>query len=310
MSLLIEGSSKAFTSSYNTDFTIIRSMPHSKFPLYLAKTPLTSKLCVVKVFPFEEGHVSSHYIRETSIADLSHTNIIGILRQRGLMKTCTFGGATCVSYIIMEYAPYGDFYDFITASKLPIDDRLARTYFRQLIDGLEYLHSKGIYHLDLKPENLLLGENFQLKIADFDLCHSSNDDKILTHGTRFYRAPELANQNCSNPSSADIFSAGIFLFNLKTGGFLPQFEDTFSGEINLFDAMQMQPELFWEWHAKTQEMDTSECFDKNFRDLFLWTTKLNPEERPTIQQIKETEWYNGPIYEQEELKELFSKYIS
>ena len=80
--------------------------------------------------------------------------------------------------------------------------KLARTYFRQLIDGLEYLHSQGVRHLDLKLENLLIGDDYQLKIIDFDLSYMSGDTQILTRGSKFYRAPELRASQCRKRSSS------------------------------------------------------------------------------------------------------------
>lgn len=48
-------------------------------------------------------------------------------------------------------------------------EKIVRTYFHQLVDALEYLHKSGIAHLDLKPENIALGDKFMLKIMDFEL---------------------------------------------------------------------------------------------------------------------------------------------
>lgn len=75
----------------------------------------------------------------------------------------------------MEYAPNKDFFDALMEIKVKFDDTLVRTYFHQLVSGVEYLHSHGIAHLDLKLENLMLGENFELKIIDFDLSYVRGD---------------------------------------------------------------------------------------------------------------------------------------
>ncbi len=50
-----------------------------------------------------------------------------------------------------------------------LDERLARVYFQQLIDGVAYCHERGVCHRDLKPENLLLDAAGRLKISDFGL---------------------------------------------------------------------------------------------------------------------------------------------
>lgn len=51
---------------------------------------------------------------------------------------------------------------------MPVDD--AKRFFNQLMDGVNYLHNRGVAHRDLKPENLLLDENDNLKISDFGMA--------------------------------------------------------------------------------------------------------------------------------------------
>jgi serine/threonine protein kinase len=68
--------------------------------------------------------------------------------------------------LVYERAEGGDLMDFILIGG-KFDESLARHYFRQLMIGLEYCHSNGVTHRDLKPDNLLLDANYVLKIADF-----------------------------------------------------------------------------------------------------------------------------------------------
>jgi serine/threonine protein kinase len=58
-----------------------------------------------------------------------------------------------------------------------LPERVARMYFRQLIGGIEYMHSKGVYHRDLKLENIVLSETLELKIADFGSSMNISDLK-------------------------------------------------------------------------------------------------------------------------------------
>jgi len=87
------------------------------------------------------------------------------------------------SCIAMEYAPYGDFCDIIASYAIYDDEILIRTFFHHLIEGMKYLHERKISHLDIKLDNLLLGEDFNLKLTDFDLSHIEGDSPVTSKGT-------------------------------------------------------------------------------------------------------------------------------
>lgn len=91
-----------------------------------------------------------------------------------------------------------------------------------MIDGLAYLHNKGICHRDMKPENLLYDDDFNLKIADFGfattLAGRDGDGLLRTIlGTESYMCPEIHKKEKYEGASADLFAAGIILFILITG---------------------------------------------------------------------------------------------
>jgi len=212
------------------------------------------------------------------------------------------------SYIQMEYAPYGDFFDLLSTHKQIFDETLARTYFHQLINALGHLHSRGVAHLDLKPENILLGNGFQLKITDFDLSYLEGDDEIKGSGTKFYRAPELVFNTNIKPKAADIFSAGILLFMFKCRGQLPQTENIAYKGKNLFELMQNDDEEFWHIHCELQKKN-AEFFDDDFKDLYMGMTKTDPEERFTVEDIQKSNWFKGPVYSDKELQEIMAKHF-
>lgn len=98
----------------------------------------------------------------------------------------------------------------------------AQKYFKQLISGIEYLHSKGIAHRDLKPENLLLDEHDNLKVSDFGMAtiyRLQGKERCLEKrcGTLPYVAPEVLLRPY-HAEPADIWSCGIILVALLTGG--------------------------------------------------------------------------------------------
>jgi serine/threonine protein kinase len=105
------------------------------------------------------------------------------------------GAQRRVFYIVLELASGGELFDFV-ASTGAFSELVARYFFRQLIEGLDSVHRKGITHRDLKPENLLYDKNFNLKIADFGfaapLAGRDGSHWLSTMlGTFGYMAPEI-----------------------------------------------------------------------------------------------------------------------
>lgn len=131
------------------------------------------------------------------------------------------GDSPHYKWVFLELALGGDLFSLIETNG--VEEDIAHFYFRQLINGVDFLHSRGVAHRDIKPENLLLDANGNLKIADFGLaalfrlpdsgarrqCHTAC-------GSPPYIAPEIFS-GTYDPDSADIWSCGIVLFVLLCG---------------------------------------------------------------------------------------------
>ena len=92
---------------------------------------------------------------------------------------------------------------------------MALDFFRQLIYGLEYLHTHGICHRDLKPENILLDEYDHIKIADFGFARWMPSNIAETScGSPHYAAPEVIRGIPYDGRKSDIWSCGVILFAL------------------------------------------------------------------------------------------------
>ena len=86
----------------------------------------------------------------------------------------------------------------------------------QLLRGLKYIHSANVLHRDLKPGNLLVNEDCDLKIADFGLARTFSEADLMTEYvvTRWYRSPELLLNARAYSAAVDIWSVGCILMEL------------------------------------------------------------------------------------------------
>lgn len=162
-------------------------------------------------------------IRILSLCD--HPNVIQ-LKSVSIMGTFITSGSQkrTIVYHVSNYAKYGELYKIIQEiGGLP--EKIARVWFIQLLNALNYLHSIGICHRDLKPENLLIDDKLNLLIADFGSaakCRTIDNkiiefDSIIAVGSQEYNAPEVNMEKTYFGEKADLFSLTVCLFYMIFG---------------------------------------------------------------------------------------------
>ena len=100
-----------------------------------------------------------------------------------------------------------------------IPENTSKKIFKQIIKTLKFIHSKNIVHRDIKPHNILLDLNSNIKICDFGVGKEIKKGNLVneTCGTPAYVAPELLSGNYFDPFKADIWSCGVVLYFMLTG---------------------------------------------------------------------------------------------
>ncbi|KAF5472532.1 hypothetical protein F2P56_009243 [Juglans regia] len=193
-------------------------------------------------------------------------------------------------YIVLEFVTGGEVFDKI-ARKGKLKEDEGRKYFQQLINAVDYCHSRGVFHRDLKPENLLLDVNGVLKVSDFGLSalpQQVRKDGLLhtTCGTPNYVAPEVINNKGYDGAKADLWSCGVILFVLLAG-YLPFAESNLAALYKkIFKADFTCPPWFSSSAKKLIKRILDPC----------------PSTRITIAEVIENEWfkkgYKPPSFEE------------
>jgi len=194
--------------------------------VYLARDPLIGRLVALKTFRMsaalagkELAMYRARFIREAQSAGiLSHPNIVTI---HDVVEESEEGA----TFIAMEYVRGTDLKERLAGEgRLDLAD--AVHVVTQVAEGLDYAHSKGVVHRDVKPANILLTEDRQVKLTDFGIARLDTSNLTLEGqllGTPNYMAPEQI-QGQATDHRADVFSLGVVLYEMLTG------EKPFKGE--------------------------------------------------------------------------------
>ncbi|HPZ07590.1 MAG TPA: Stk1 family PASTA domain-containing Ser/Thr kinase, partial [Candidatus Eremiobacteraeota bacterium] len=157
----------------------------------------------------KEG-VERFYREARSSAKLSHPNIVNIY---------DIGQEGQIYFIVMEYLPGGTL-DKQISSKTPLSVEEVIRIGIEITEALDYAHTKGVIHRDIKAQNIMLTEEKTIKVVDFGIARVMDTGTMTKPGTVmgsvYYFAPEQAEgRECT--SSSDIYSTGVLLYYLATG---------------------------------------------------------------------------------------------
>ena len=194
-------------------YHLVHGIGRGKFgKVYEARDLQSSEPVAVKVIVRIDlnGNQQMKAEREWRVASkLTHPNIIQ-LRDVQVSETHVF--------LVMEMASGNELFDRVSSSG-GLSEDTARRYFQQVLSGIAYCHQHGVYHRDLKLENLLMAsrDSDEVKIMDFGLSKDSTMSHPKTYcGTISYMAPEVTDlqegKAVYDGAKADIWSLGVILY--------------------------------------------------------------------------------------------------
>ena len=180
---------------------------------------------------------------------------------------------------------------FNTPFKEIFGNNLLRYYAKQIVNGLETLERNYFVHFDIKPENLLISLNLEVKLSDYSLLTKVKDQKELTlpGGTQGFSSPEYYSKKNFSKEDArkqDYFALGSTLFYLKYGTHMLKFnkcdESTSTNSDIIKDILE----------KKIAYIKCNQFTDQDFIDFISSLTEYEPEDRPTFEQIYRNKWLN------------------
>lgn len=179
-------------------------------------------------------------------------------------------------YFIMDYYEYGDLSQFI--NKQPLKEKFTRKYMKQLSNGLKYLLDNNILHRDLKPQNILLSKNYDIKLTDFGFATYYTKDTIINTlcGSPMYMAPEIITKNGYNYNS-DLWSVGIILYEM-IHGYTP---------FNVSNFIDLIKEI------KKKNIQIKMDISEECKELIYSLCKTNPNERLSWIDFFNHNWFNN-----------------
>ncbi|XP_070559117.1 leucine-rich repeat serine/threonine-protein kinase 2-like isoform X2 [Ptychodera flava] len=202
-------------------------------------------------------------------------------RLRHLSLVSMIGVGLCPRVLVMELAPLGTLSSIQNRDR-PLSRGLQHRIALQVAEGLMFLHQHRIIYRDLKPDNILifslsLGVLVNAKISDYGISRFATPIGLTaSEGTPGYRAPEVAKGDVFYDEKVDVYSFGILLYEVVTGGRKPFEELSFRNELD--DAVMKGRTL-----PPIAMVASAEWPD--VQDLIYHCLEQVPEDRPTSEEV-------------------------
>lgn len=257
------------SSIINNNYKIIKLIGSGGMGnVYLAEDIKLDRLVALKTLKSPDNiENSDEYIERfkneaKSIAKLTHPNIVNIY---------DIGSTNEFDYMAMEYVEGKDLQEVLLDKTLSLGSIIKIS--KQLCEVIAFVHSKNILHRDIKTSNILIGDNYNIKLTDFGIAKTNNDQAMLTQagtilGSILYSPPEQFINVKSLDERSDLYSAAVCIYEMLVGS--PPFANKNNIQEIILSIM-------------TEKIPPpSECSDKIpvfFDDILLKALNKDPDKR-------------------------------
>ena len=228
------------------------------------------------------------------------TNLMRRLNHPSIVKILEMFESDKYLLIIMEYINGGNLYSFVKKRR-KLTEKTAKFLFWQIIQGIKYMHSRGVVHRDIKLENILIDLNNNVKICDFGIGKVQNNispsSSWILHeqcGTPMYIAPEIllcTKEKGYEAFPVDMWSSGIALY-IMLSGTLPFTLDNLKNNNNI-DEMNKNNNNDLQYAIIHNNPNPIENISKEAADLLSGLLDKNPKTRYTPDMVLNHPWFKN-----------------
>lgn len=189
-------------------YSIIRRLGTGAYgTVWLAREDRTGRMVAIKYYPHRRGLNWSLLNREVE-------KLATLYASRNIVRLLDVGWNAEPPYYVMEFVENGSLGGYLATTSPSVEEavRIARQVCLALIEA----HGAGVLHCDLKPDNVLLDAQFQVRLCDFGQSRMSHEQSPAL-GTLYYMAPEQADLEAIPDARWDVYAVGALLYHLLTG---------------------------------------------------------------------------------------------
>lgn len=216
MSLLSQCEEELVTGEFSKHYTTLKQIGKGAYGyvkmayrnsdrlLVIAKFILKEKLCPqFMVITEDKREIPMEIYLLTTV---KHPNIVNV--------HSVYENERFYQMVMEKHGSGMDLFEFIDRLTTPMDEKLACYIFRQIANAVDYLHSLQILHRDLKDENIIIDQNFQVKLIDFGSATFLESGKLFStfYGTTEYCSPEVLSGNKYAGPELELWSLGVTLY--------------------------------------------------------------------------------------------------